>query len=198
MSASSNRGPWRLLAQQRIYDNPWITVTEHDIVTPGGSPGIYGVVHLKHLAVGIIPVDADGCVHMVGQHRFPRDYYSWELPEGGGKLDTAPVESAVRELREECGLVAHSWHQFLVMDLSNSVTDEQAFSFFAWNLEQHDARPEDTEEIEVRRMPFSAAVEMAYSGEIIDAFSLTMLFKAEVMRRRGELPPGLAELLPQD
>src|SRR3546814_17547914 len=121
MADEQRRGPWVVRASRQVYENPWIRVVEHDVLQPGGNPGIYGVCSMKALAVGIVPVDADGSTWLVGQHRFPRDYYSWELPEGGGDRTLPPVESARRELREETWPSAGGWHAFLRPDLPQPV-----------------------------------------------------------------------------
>ena len=94
------------MGEKRIYDNPWIGVTEYDVLNPSGGKGIYGKVFFKNLAIGAVPLDGDGYTWLVGQYRFPLDRYSWEIPEGGGDVREAPVESAKRELLEETGLVA--------------------------------------------------------------------------------------------
>lgn len=195
MAADERRGPWAVRQTRRVYDNPWIGVSEHDVIRPDGCPGLYGVCHMKSLAVGVVPVGADGHVWLVGQHRFPRDYYSWELPEGAGDADVAPVESARRELREETGLSARGWQEFLRLDFSNAVTDEIGFGFLAWDLTQGATEPDEGEVLEVRRLPFGAALEMALSGEIRDAFSQVMLLKVDVLGRRGDLPPPVATAL---
>ncbi|MEL6286946.1 MAG: NUDIX domain-containing protein, partial [Pseudomonadota bacterium] len=69
------------------------------MVQPHGEPGRYGVIHFKNRAIGILPITGDGRVPLVGQHRFPGDYYSWELPEGGGPLGEAPIDAAQRRSR---------------------------------------------------------------------------------------------------
>jgi hypothetical protein len=46
-----------VVAKRTTYDNTWIRVTHHDVITPTGSCGIYGTVHYKNLAIGIVPVD---------------------------------------------------------------------------------------------------------------------------------------------
>lgn len=166
---------------------------EHDVLNPAGNPGLYGVVHMKNLAVGVLPLDDEGHTFLVGQHRFPRDYFSWELPEGGGDPDQPAAGSAARELREETGLNAASWHPFLFMDLSNSITDETAVGLLAWDLEQFAPAPEEEERIVIRRVRFAEALEMALSGEIRDAFAVTMLFKARLLADRRELPPAILE-----
>lgn len=191
MSTERKRGAWQIVESRDVYENPWIGVTEHDVIDPNGNPGLYGVVRVLGLAVGILPVDAEGMTWLVGQHRFPRDYFSWELPEGGGSFD-APQASAERELREETGLTARSWQEFLRMDLSNAITDEQAIGFLAWDLEQGEAEPEACEQLEIRRLPVREAVAMALNGEIIDAFAQAMLLKADLLARRGALPGDLA------
>lgn len=195
MADEQRRGPWIVRASRQVYDNPWIRVTEHEVLKPGGTPGIYGVCGLKALAVGIVPVDADGSTWLVGQHRFPRDYYSWELPEGGGDAKLPPLDSAMRELREETGLHAGSWHEFLRTDFSNAVTDETGFGFLAWDLQPGETDPDDGEMLEIRRLPFAEALDMVLGGDIVDAFTQMMLLKVDALGRRGRLPPAVLDLL---
>src|SRR5580698_11653427 len=120
----SSKSPWQILASKLVYDNSWISVTEFDVINPGGGRGIYGQIHFKKIAVGVLPMDADLNVFLVGQYRFPLKAYSWEIPEGGGEFGEDPVESAKRELLEETGLIAGKWVHILTMHLSNSVSDE--------------------------------------------------------------------------
>ncbi len=184
------RGSWTLLSAREIYDNPWIRLTEHDILNPRGGPGIYGVVHMKSHALGVIPISRDGQIMMVGQHRFSLDAYSWEIPEGGGALDIDPIVSAARELQEETGLIASNWAHLQSFSLSNSVTDERGHLYLAWNLTHGPANPEETEDLQLKWVSFPQALDMALSGDIHDIMTLTGLFKLEVLRRRGALPAG--------
>src|SRR3546814_2752053 len=52
MADEQRRGPWVVRASRQVYENPWIRVVEHDVLQPGGNPGIYGVCRMKALAVG--------------------------------------------------------------------------------------------------------------------------------------------------
>jgi len=187
--------PWTTLSSAQHYDNPWITVTEHKVLNPSGNPGIYGTVHFKNLAIGVVPVDAEGCTYLVGQYRYPLGRYSWEIPEGGGRRDVPPLASAERELLQEVGLVATGWQEILRMDLSNSVTDEEAICYLAWDLEQREAEPEDTEQLQVRRLPLREAIDMALAGEITDSMSVAALLRIEVMALTGALPDAVRSAL---
>ena len=189
------RGPWTVRATRVVYDNPWITVREHDVTRPDGAPGLYGVVSPKNLAIGVLPIFANGDVMLVGQHRFPTDAWSWELPEGGGPAHEDPLETARRELAEETGLTASHWREFLRFDVSNCVTDERAIAFLAWDLEQGEARPDGDEAITTARAPFHEALERAMTGDIADGFTLAMLAKADYMARTGALAPGLSDAI---
>ncbi len=179
--------PWKVLAERRIYDNPWIGVTEYDVINPGGGKGIYGKVHYKGLAIGVVPLDREGNIWLVGQYRFVLDQYSWEIPEGGGDPTVPPVESAQRELREETGLVASEWTFLLEMHLSNSVSDERALVYLARGLEQGEAMPEETEQLVVRRVPFDEAYEMVERGEITDSMSVAGILKVKLLLLKGDL-----------
>jgi 8-oxo-dGTP pyrophosphatase MutT (NUDIX family) len=191
------RKPWRIKSVRTAYTNRWIAVREYQAVAPTGADAVYGLVHMHNLALGVLPIDHEGCTILVGQERFPFGRYSWELPEGGGAENDAPLEGAQRELAEECGLQAGEWLELLVdVHLSNSVTDERAYAYIAWNLSPDDRFPKDSsEELSVRRVPFIDAVKMAASGEITDAFSLVMLLKADHLLRTGGFPEELTRLL---
>jgi len=181
------RGPWQIVSTQDRYSNRWIRVTHHEVITPSGDDGIYGTVHFKNRAIGIVPVDAEEHTYLVGQHRFPLDEYSWEIPEGGGALDVDPLETAKRELREETGLQAAKWQKLIECDLSNSVSDERAVSFVAWQLEQGQSAPEPTEELVVRRLPLVEAFRMVSAGEIRDALSVVSLQAVELLQVKSRL-----------
>ena len=188
------KNPWKVLSKATAYENTWIRVDHHEVRNPGGGPGIYGVVHFKAHALGVVPIDNHGNTILVGQFRFPLGYYSWEIPQGGGRKD-APLESAQRELREECGLSAVHWLPLLEMDLSNSVTDEQGAAFLAWGLEEEVAAPEETEVLEITRLPFWEAVNRVKQGAIRDLVSIAALLRVALMAAEQELPEGVAQLL---
>lgn len=189
---ASSRGPWQVHDSREVYRNPWVSLTEHSVTRPDGEPGVYGVVGFANLALAILPLFEDGRLILVGQHRFPQDRYSWEIPEGGGPLGKDPQEGAARELREETGYSARHWQEILRMDLSNSVTDEAAIGYIATGLTAGEAEPEGTEELVTREVHFRDALDEVSSGRISDALTVAMLLRAYYMAREGALDPDLA------
>jgi 8-oxo-dGTP pyrophosphatase MutT (NUDIX family) len=179
--------PWKVIDEKKIYENPWIKLTEFDVINPSGGKGIYGKVHFKGIATGALPLDEELNIYLVGQYRFTIDRYSWEIPEGGGAFGIDPVESAKRELLEETGLVATEWTKLVEMHLSNSVTDEYAVIYLARNLSQHTASPEETEQLQVKKLPFEEAYKMVERGEITDSMSVAAILKVKLMLADGRL-----------
>jgi 8-oxo-dGTP pyrophosphatase MutT (NUDIX family) len=176
--------PWKRHRRSVVYENPWIAVHHDEVQAPDGEPGIYGVVHYKNLAVGVVAIDASDRVLLVGQYRYPLDLYSWEIPEGGGRFDESPQEAAARELREETGVSARKWTKIGTAHLSNAVSDEVAVYYLAEDLEQGEAEPEGTEQLQVRWVPFDEAVRMVMASEITDSISVMALLRVAVERRR--------------
>jgi 8-oxo-dGTP pyrophosphatase MutT (NUDIX family) len=177
----NQQNPWQTKSSKKIYENPWISLIEHQVINPSGGKGIYGEVTFKNYAIGIIAIDEDDLIYLVGQYRYPLKKYSWELPEGGGPLDQEPLDSAKRELLEETGLVAQHWEEVLRMHLSNSVSNELGILYLAKDFEQFEAQPEETEQLEVKKIPFEEAYQMVIKGEITDSLTVAGILRVKLM-----------------
>ena len=176
-------GGWKTKSTNVVYENPWIKVSHEEVITPKGTDGIYGVVHFKNTAIGVVPIDDEGNTWLVKQSRYALNQYTWEIPEGGCPYGEEPVNAAKRELEEEVGLQARHWEQLMTMHLSNSVTDEFCVVFVARDLFAGTQQLESTEDIEYKKLPLVDAIEMVKSGEITDGISVAALLRIALMQK---------------
>lgn len=179
--------PWQIRHSDLKYENAWIAVTHHDVLRPDGKPGIYGVVHFKSLALGVIVLDDEMNTWLVGQYRFPLERYSWEIPEGGGDPAIERLLSIKRELKEEAGIEAATWRHLVHFDLSNSTTDEVGTIWLATDLSFGEAKPDGDEVIVQRKVPFEEAYAMTLDGRITDAISIMAIQRVRLMQLEGTL-----------
>lgn len=170
-----NKNPWITHSSETMYDNPWIEVTEHEVTNPGGGKSLYGKVHFKNRAIGILALDEEQNTWLVGQWRYPLGEYSWELPMGGGPLDEDKLASAKKELKEETGIMARHWQQIIKIHLSNSVSDEEGYGYLATGLTFGETAFEETEDLEIRKLPLAEAVRMCLDGRITDSLSVATI-----------------------
>ncbi|MDH3710560.1 MAG: NUDIX hydrolase [Cyclobacteriaceae bacterium] len=175
--------PWEVKSFEDLYDNDWITLREDQVINPGGKQGVYGKVLFKNRAVAIIPLDQEQHTWIVGQYRHTLSEYSWEIPMGGVPFEEDLMNGAKRELREETGLVAEVWDQILKVHTSNCVTDEVGYCFLAQGLTQGPTNFDETEDLEIKRVPFDTALEMVMEGQITDAISVAGILKLARLQR---------------
>ncbi len=172
-----------MLSSRTVYENDWMEVREDHVINPGGGENQYGHVHFKNRAVAIIAIDDEDHTWLVGQQRYTLDEYSWEVPMGGAPLAEEPLQAAKRELREETGLTAADWQPLMRLHTSNSITDEEGFAWVATELTIGEPDTEETEDLEVRRLPFDDAVQLVHDGEITDAISAAALLRLDALRK---------------
>ena len=182
------KNPWQTLRSEIKFENPWIRVVWNDVINPNGGQGEYTVVQFQNQAVSVIPLDAANHTWLVGQYRYATDSYEWEIPAGGAPLGETILDCAKRELLEETGLLADRWELISSdVQLSNSVTDERAYTYLARDLTRNKSTPEETESLQLRRLPLEEAFRMAAEGEIRDAFSIVGLLRLQQQLQRGEV-----------
>ncbi len=184
---NEEKNPWQIIDAEVRYDNNWIQVTHFNVINPSGGKGIYGKVHFKNKAIGVLAVDAEMNTYLVGQYRFTIDQYTWEIPEGGGPFDESSLDAAKRELLEETGLKADKWQLLATSHLSNSVGDEYAEIFLATGLTQHAAEPEETEDLKLKKVSLQEAFAMIDDGRITDSISVIALQKIQLLMLQGKL-----------
>jgi 8-oxo-dGTP pyrophosphatase MutT (NUDIX family) len=180
-------GGWQRISSRIAYENPWIRVSHEQVKTPGGTDGIYGLVHFKGTAVGVVPVDDEGNTWLVRQSRYTLNQFTWEIPEGGAKENEPTLACAKRELAEEAGLQAAEWEELLRIHTSNSVTDEAGVLYLARGLSPCAQNLDPTEDIELRKLSLADAVRMVLRGEITDALSVAALLRLAVDERFKEM-----------
>jgi ADP-ribose pyrophosphatase len=180
---NEERNPWQILDSEVKYENNWIQVLHQNVLNPSGGKGIYGTVNFKNIAVGVVPIDQDGNIWLVGQYRFPLNEYSWEIPEGGCPTGEEVLVTAKRELKEETGLIAQEWKLISKLHTSNSVCNEVAYIYLAEGITQTESQPEETEQLQVKKVTLKEALIMVMDDKITDSMSVAGILK--VARLKG-------------
>jgi len=194
--ASDRPPPWRGEGPvETLFENPWMRLTRQHAVAPTGHQSDYVVMRPRNISVGVLPLHDDGTVTLVGQQRFALMNWSWEMPEGGAPFDEDPLAGARRELAEEAGLQAAVWREAYKAEMANSITDERAIAWLAWDLAPASGELDATEVIRVARVPFGDLLREIGRGAIRDMFTLATALRAYHMAREGELPPELAKAM---
>jgi 8-oxo-dGTP pyrophosphatase MutT (NUDIX family) len=174
---------WKKISSRTVYENDWMRVLEDHVRNPGGGENQYGYVHFKNRAIAIVPLDDDGNTWLVGQDRYTLGEYSWELPMGGAPLDEAPLDAAKRELREETGLSASRWSEVMRLHTSNSITDELGIVYVAEGLTEGETAFEETEDLQIRKLPLADALQLVHRGEITDAISVAAILRVSSLKK---------------
>ncbi len=156
------------LSGETIFDGKVVHLERWEVGLPNGNTAIREVI--KHIgAAAVVPVDSDGNITLVRQHRVAIDEMTWEIP--AGKLDFAdedPLMCARRELEEETGLNADNWQLLSRVVTTPGFCTERISIYLATGLSQHHAHTDPDEFLFVKKIPFSDAVQEVLQGKLFD------------------------------
>lgn len=181
------RNPWKTVSSRIAYENAWIRVREDRVIRPDGGPGVYGVIEVPPSA-GVVALNEQDEIVLVGQWRYTLNRYSWEIPRGGshpGEEDL--LEVAKRELAEEAGVIARDWREIGRVDNANGVNSDSQTLYLATGLSETETNNDPEEEITVEWRPFAQALEMAMDGRITEADSVTAILMTAQLRASGRI-----------
>jgi 8-oxo-dGDP phosphatase len=174
--------PWVTKASRVAYENPWIRVREDQVIRPDGKPGIYGVVEIRP-SVGVVAMDRNDEVVLVGQWRYSLGRYSWEIPRGGSHPgETDMLQTAKRELLEEAGVIATTWQRLGSVDNGNGVAHDVQTLYLATDLTLSKTNHDPEEDIAVEWRPFAEVFEMAMDERITEVCSVAAILKVAALR----------------
>lgn len=186
--------PYTTHTRELVHDTPWIRVRKDTISHRSGAAARgYSVVGFRKTACGVLALDGEDRVVLVGQWRYPLESYSWEIVEGGGEPGESPFDTLRRELAEEAHLTAQLWEPLAFHHPSNASTDEECFLMLATGLEATEGGHDDDEEFLHQRVPFAEALARVFRGEITDGPTVVALLALHA-RRSGVAEPMAAEL----
>lgn len=169
----------RVLSAEQVFKGHLINVEHWQVALPDGQTALREIV-LHRGAAAVVPVDGDGYVTLVRQHRVAANRFTWEIP--AGKLDAAGEDMAVcahRELEEETGLVAGSMQLLTVIDTTPGFCTERIGIYLATELTRTQMHLDEDEFIHVKRFPLSEVVARIMAGEIRDSKTIAGILMAQ-------------------
>ena len=171
------------LSSKTVYRGRLLHVLEDEVQLPDGNRARREYIRHPGAAMVVPFLDAETVV-LVRQFRYPVRRHFLELP--AGKIDGGedPLETAQRELREECGYQAASWRHLATVHPCIGYSDERIALYAAGGLTQVARAPADGEFIEVRPAPLAQALEWVRDGTITDVKTVIGLLWADRFRER--------------
>ncbi len=155
----------RILASKTVLKTKLFTVDEVSVEFPNAIQATHHVVK-RVPAVYIFPLTPQYELYLVREDSYITQDTVLQAPAGFIENNENPLQAAKRELREETGIIAGQWEEFAKLELAKSSLDAKTHLFLAKDLEIGVAIPEETENIEIIKIPLAEAVKKVMSGEI--------------------------------
>lgn len=166
---------YEIISSQRVFDGRVFNIDRDVISLPNGGTAVRETVR-HNGASAMVAVDESGKILFVRQYRHSAGAHTLEIPAGTLEKGEDPYDCAMRELEEETGYKTDKM-EFLVKFYSSiGFCSEILYIYLANDLYAGTANPDDDEFIELERYTPAEAIEMIFSGEIIDSKTIASIF----------------------
>lgn len=175
----------KIISQKPLFESSFFTIAENTI-----DYGDFTKVHhdvYRHPAVSIFPLTDTHEIYLIKQHRYLYDDILTEAIAGVMEEGEDPLTTAQRELKEEAGIEAKELTIMKEIYVAGSFIHAKQYLVLAKGLTLGSAHPEETESIEVIKMPLEEAVQKVVHGDIQTASSSIGILLAHELVKRGEL-----------
>ena len=169
----------RLLSSQQIYQGRAVKLRVDKVAKPSGKETTREVVEHGD-CVAIVAVDAEDNVLLVRQFRHAVGEELLEIPAGGIHPDETAEQAVCRELQEETGYFPHKLKKLRGFYSAPGYCTEYLYLYLATELAFSPLQAEDTESIELVRVPMADIPNLIASGKICDAKSIAGLLGASL------------------
>lgn len=176
---------WKTLKSQVVFEHKWYTLRRDHVELPSGHVMDDYFVSVRPDVVLIFPVTEDGHVLFVRQYKHAAADIFIELP--GGVIDpheTNPLDAAKRELLEETGYTTDDIEPVLEVIDNPTKDTNKVYYYLARNVREVAAQDlDESEHIEVLKVPLQEVEQMILSGQVNVAGSIALCLLA--LRKLG-------------
>jgi ADP-ribose pyrophosphatase len=171
----------RVISSKTVFRGPIFSVVSDEVIEPDNVRVRRYVVRHPGSIVVLAVDESKGSpwILMERQYRYAANARLWELPAGRIDAGESKLAAAKRELLEETGFTATKWRRALSFYVSPGFLDETMDVFLAQGLKAGKSQPEADERIAIRFFPLKQALQMALSGKIVDAKSISSILWLE-------------------
>jgi ADP-ribose pyrophosphatase len=129
-------------------------------------------------SVAVVAVDKQERFVFVEQYREPAQKKLLEIPAGVREDGESALETAQRELKEECGLHGGEWEQVAHAWTTPGFVREEMTLFIATGLEEGETDPDDGEDVQIVRRPVSELPQLIRETEDMKTLAGLLLYQA--------------------
>lgn len=170
--------PWTIDDSRYVYEDPWMKVrVDRNTYAHSGKKGQHAVIEKRPFTV-VLGIIEDSAL-FVKQIRYAVPKMFTELPMGYVEDGETPEEGARREFEEETGFSAKKWTYLGKHHIAPAYTTQVCHTFLAENLQKGEMNHEESEFLEIVRIPYTEALKMVDDGRIHDAATIVTLLRAK-------------------
>jgi ADP-ribose pyrophosphatase len=171
-----------MLDTRRVFDGTLLHVRVDTVRLPNGSTSTREYIEHPGAATVLAFID-ERTLLMERQYRYPLRRHFIELPAGKIDPGETPLETAQRELREECGYEAAQWRHLATLHPSIGYADEHIELYLARDLTRVGHALDDDEFLDVLEVPVEEALQWVRTGRITEPKALMGLMWADKLVR---------------